>query len=217
VRAIVGQRTVRDDELKYGLSVTGLIDPRRVVTNAGARPGDRLVLTKPIGTGAIVTALRRGIAPEDLVTRAVGWMTTLNRIACETMLEFEVHACTDITGFGLIGHASEVAKASGVTLTIEAGKVPVFNGVLDITSANRSGGLGSNQDHFAGQVAVQPGVAANRETILYDPQTSGGLLVAVREDAADRVEQALAAAGVRAVRIGVATARQEGTLIVVSP
>jgi selenide,water dikinase len=104
-----------------------------------------------------------------------------------------------------------------VTLTIEAGKVPVFNGVLDITSANRSGGLGSNQDHFAGQVALQPGVDADRETILYDPQTSGGLLVAVRGDAADRVEQALAAAGVQAVRIGAAAARQADTLIVVSP
>jgi selenide,water dikinase len=218
--SLLGGHTVRDPEIKFGYAVTGSIDPARVLANGGARAGDVLFLTKPLGTGIVGTAIKFDRVAPALAEEAVLSMRTLNRAAAEVLWALPagaIRACTDITGFGLIGHASEVAKASGVTLTIEAGKVPVFNGVLDITSANRSGGLGSNQDHFAGQVALQPGVDADRETILYDPQTSGGLLVAVRGDAADRVEQALAAAGVQAVRIGAAAARQADTLIVVSP
>jgi selenide,water dikinase len=142
----------------------------------------------------------------------------LNRAAAEALQacpDGAVHACTDITGFGLIGHASEVARASGVTVTIEAGQVPVFNGVLAIASDNRSGGLGSNQEHFAGGVLIGPGVDPDREAVLYDPQTSGGLLIAASAGAAGMVADALAAARVPAVRIGTVGIARAGVLILV--
>ena len=178
-------------------AVTGSIDPARVLANAGAQVGDVLFLTKPLGTGVVGTAIKFDRVDPALAEEAVLSMLTLNRAAAEALQAFPagaVHACTDITGFGLIGHASEVAKASGVTVTIEAGNVPVFKGVLAIAGRNRSGGLGSNQEHFAGGVTVNPGVDPDREAILYDPQTSGGLLIAAGADAADRVAAALAAA-----------------------
>jgi selenide,water dikinase len=175
---LVGGHTVRDDELKYGLSVTGLIDPRRVVTNAGARPGDRLVLTKPIGTGAIVTALRRGIAPEDLVTRAVGWMTMLNRIACETMLEFEVHACTDITGFGLAGHAMTMARASHVRLRISLGQVPRYPEAVEFLAQGLTTAMAATTFESIEPATRFPADASDADRRLtVDPQTSGGLLI----------------------------------------
>jgi selenide, water dikinase len=218
--SLLGGHTVRDPEIKFGYAVTGSIDPARVLANGGARAGDVLFLTKPLGTGIVGTAIKFDRVDPALAAEAIRSMRTLNRAAAEALWALPaglVGACTDITGFGLIGHASEIAKASRVTLMIEAGKVPVFNGVLAIASRNRSGGLGSNQDHFASAVAVQPGVHADRETILYDPQTSGGLLVAARGDAADRVESALVAAGVRAVRIGAVVTAQSGIHINVTP
>jgi selenide,water dikinase len=179
---LVGGHTVRDEELKYGLSVTGLIDPRRVVTNAGARPGDRLVLTKPIGTGAIVTALRRGIAPEDLVTRAVGWMTTLNRVACETMLEFETHACTDITGFGLAGHAMTMARASRVLLRIRPGQVPRYPEALEFLAQGLTTAMAATTyDSIERATRFPAGMSDAERRLVVDPQTSGGLLIVLPE------------------------------------
>ena len=218
--SLLGGHTVRDPEIKFGYAVTGSIDPARVLANGGARAGDVLFLTKPLGTGIVGTAIKFDRVDSALADEAIQSMRTLNRAAAEVLWALPVGAvgaCTDITGFGLIGHASEIAKASKVTLTIEAGKVPVFNGVLAMARGNRSGGLGSNQEHFAGHVAIQPGVDADRETILYDPQTSGGLLVVARGDAADAVEHALIAAGVRAVRIGAVVTQRAGTHIVVTP
>jgi selenide,water dikinase len=145
-------------------------------------------------------------------------MRTLNRGAAEALQPFSaavIHACTDITGFGLIGHASEIARASRVTMTLEAGQVPVFKGVLAIASANRSGGLGSNEEHFGKGVEFGPGVDPDRAAILFDPQTSGGLLVAVSPEFADEVRAALITAGVEAVRIGSVGASRPGTQIVV--
>ncbi len=212
--SLLGGHTVRDNEIKFGYSVTGAIDPARILTNAGARSGDLLFLTKPLGTGIVGTAIKFDRVDAVLAAEAVQSMRTLNRAAAEALNALPprvVHACTDITGFGLIGHASEMAKASGVTITIDAEKVPVFTGVLAIAGANRSGGLGSNQEHFASTVTIEAGVSADREAILYDPQTSGGLLVAVDPAAAENVAAAFAAAGVQAVIIGAAGAVSPGT------
>ena len=156
--------------------------------------------------------------PIRVAVTPAAWNAAATRAAAEALQALPagaVHACTDITGFGLIGHASEIAKGSGVTLSINAAQVPVFTGVLSIAAANRSGGLGSNEDHFAAGVAVDPGVDADREAILYDPQTSGGLLVAANAESADEVRAALIAAGVDAVRIGWVGAGRPGTQVVV--
>jgi selenide,water dikinase len=216
--SLLGGHTVQDPEIKFGYAVTGSIDPARVLANAGARAGDVLFLTKPLGTGIVGTAIKFNRVDRALEDAAVLSMRTLNRAAAEAMQALPVgavHACTDITGFGLIGHASEVARASGVTVTIEAGKVPTFDGVLAIVGPNRSGGLGSNQEHFAAGVTIDAGVATDLETILYDPQTSGGLLVAAGAEAADRVAEAFDAAGVPAVRIGMVGPGKPNILIVV--
>jgi selenide, water dikinase len=218
--ALLGGHTVQDTEIKFGYAVTGSIDPARVLANAGARVGDVLFLTKPLGTGFVGTAIKFDRIDPALADEAVRSMRTLNRAAAEALQSLPagaVHACTDITGFGLIGHASEMAKASGVTLTIDAGKVPVFTGVLAIAGANRSGGLGSNEEHFAPEVHIEAGVGADREAILYDPQTSGGLLVAAGGEAAERVTAALEAAGVAAARVGTVGAARAGIQIVVRP
>jgi selenide,water dikinase len=216
--ALLGGHTVRDKEIKFGYAVSGSIDPARMLANAGARPGDVLFLTKPLGTGFVGTAIKFDRVDRALAEEAVLSMRTLNRAAAEalqTLPPGAVHACTDVTGFGLAGHATEMARASGVTLTIEAGAVPVFTGVLAIAALNRSGGLASNQEHFAAGVTIQAGVDADREAILYDPQTSGGLLIAADRDASDRVGAALAAAGVTAVRIGRAETALPGIHLVV--
>ncbi len=202
--ALLGGHTVHDPEIKFGYAVTGAIDPARVISNAGARAGDVLLLTKPIGTGIVGTAIKFDRAPAPLVARATASMRTLNRAASEAMLAAgagAVHACTDITGFGLAGHASEMAAASGVTLEIDARRIPVLEGVPAIARANPSGGLQSNREYFAAGVSA-PGADPVLEMLLYDPQTSGGLLMAATADAAGEIERALARAGVEAARIG---------------
>ena len=216
--SLLGGHTVRDPEIKFGYAVTGAIDPARILANAGAQAGDVLFLTKPLGTGIVGTAIKFDRAGAALAAEAVLSMRTLNRAAAEalqTLPAGAVHACTDVTGFGLIGHATEMARASGVTVTLEAGKIPVFAGVLAIAGQNRSGGLGSNEEHFAAGVTVDPGVDPDRLTILYDPQTSGGLLIAAGRDAADAVAEALAAAQVTAARIGTVGTMRPGSPIVV--
>ena len=218
--SLLGGHTVRDPEIKFGYAVTGSIDPARILANAGARAGDVLFLTKPLGTGIVGTAIKFDRADSALADAAVRSMLTLNRAAAEALQPFPgdvIHACTDITGFGLIGHASEIAAASKVTITIQAGHVPVFEGVLALGSANRSGGLGSNEAHFGQKVTVEPGVDPDRLTILFDPQTSGGLLVAVHSECAEQVRTALIAAGVGAVRVGSIGPALPGTNIVVRP
>ena len=218
--SLLGGHTVQDPEIKFGYAVTGAIDPARVLANAGAQVGDVLFFTKSLGTGIVGTAIKFDRADAALAAEAVQSMRTLNRVAAEALQALPagaVHACTDVTGFGMIGHASEIAKASGVTVTIDAGQIPVFTGVLAIVGPNQSGGLGTNRDHFAGGVRVEPGVDPAREIILYDPQTSGGLLIAASRDAANMVADALAAAGIRAPRIGTVGPAQPGVHIVVRP
>jgi len=218
--SLLGGHTVRDKEIKFGYAVTGAIDPARVLANAGAREGDVLFLTKPIGTGIVGTAIKFDRVDPALAEEAVQSMRTLNRVAAEALNALtagSVHACTDITGFGLVGHASEIAQASGVTVVLTAASVPVFRGVLPIAAQNRSGGLASNQEHFAAAVEMDPSVDSALQVVLYDPQTSGGLLIAANRNAADLVAEALAAAGVPGARIGRVEALRPGIRIVVRP
>jgi selenide,water dikinase len=201
--ALLGGHTVRDNEIKFGYAITGAIDPDRVLSNAGARPGDVLFLTKPVGTGVIGTAIKFDRAPAAAVDAAVRAMVTLNRAAAEALcsLPGSVHGCTDITGFGLIGHASEMAAASQVTIVIEADAVPLLPGARDLVATNRAGGMKTNQSYFP--VSLRAGeVEADVLSLLYDPQTSGGLLASVAAQRAEEVAQAFAARGVPAVRIG---------------
>jgi len=216
--SLLGGHTVQDPEIKFGYAVTGAIDPARILTNAGAKAGDLLFLTKPLGTGIVGTAIKFDRASSVLIDDAVRSMRTLNRAAAEalqTLSPGTIHACTDVTGFGLAGHGSEMAHASGVTLVIEAKKLPVFNGVLAIASANRSGGMGSNQEHFGEMIQVDPALDGALESLLYDPQTSGGLLIAVSPDAAGAARKALAEADVEASLIGTVEAPAGGFNIVV--
>jgi selenide,water dikinase len=202
--ALLGGHTVRDPEVKFGYAVTGAVDPARILPNSAARPGDVLILTKPLGTGIVGTAIKGGRAPEALVAAAVASMTTLNKVAAEVLARFpgDVHACTDITGFGLIGHSTEMAVGSAVTIVLDASRLPWLPGVLDLVPGNRAGGLHSNRAHFGAGVRVGDGVAQGIQDLCYDPQTSGGLLASVAGTAAEPVLDALVAAGVPAVRVG---------------
>jgi selenide,water dikinase len=201
--ALLGGHTVQDPEIKFGYAVTGAVDRTRILTNAGARMGDVVLLTKPIGTGVIATAAKFNRAPEDLVRRATESMRTLNRAAAEAIATLDdVHACTDITGFGLLGHAAEVAAASGVTITITHDAVPLFTGVLALASANRSGGMNTNREHFGGLVDFATEIPADWRDLLFDPQTSGGLLVSLGGAGAARAVEVLGSAGVSAVVVG---------------
>jgi selenide,water dikinase len=203
--ALLGGHTVRDTEIKFGYAVTGSIDPGRVWTNAGARSGDVIILTKPIGTGIVSTAIKFERAAEAVRDGAVGSMRTLNRNVAEILSREPVgvvHACTDVTGFGLIGHACEVAEASRVAIELERARVPVLDGARDLALANRSGGSRTNETYFGPRVAFGPRVDAILEALLYDPQTSGGLLVALDPAAVSGVMDALRAASVPAVLIG---------------
>jgi selenide,water dikinase len=186
--AILGGHSVVDDEIKFGYAVTGTVHPARVLTNAGAREGDALVLTKALGTGVIATALKRGIARAEHVAESVDSMLRLNRAACEEMLQYDVHGCTDVTGFGLMGHARELAVASGVTLEIQLDKLQFLPGALEYSHAGAvPGGLGRNRAFAGPSVRVERNVDAAVETLLYDPQTSGGLLIAMDEEDAKRM------------------------------
>ena len=204
--AVIGGHSVNDPEIKFGYAVTGTIHPLRIKTNGGVREGDQLILTKAIGTGVIGTALKRGIASAESVAAATESMLELNRAACEAMLRFDVEGCTDITGFGLAGHAREMAVASGVTLEIEAAAVPLLPGALESARAGAiPGGLKNNIDFVAGSVEEPAGLEEALRHLLYDPQTSGGLLIAVAAAQAN----ALLAAIPGGRRIGCAVPRGE--------
>jgi selenide,water dikinase len=182
---IVGGHSIEDKEPKYGLVVTGLVAPDKVVSNAGAKPGDALLLTKPIGTGIISTALKGGQAGEDLLARAVEVMTALNRAASEAMLKMGVNACTDITGFGLLGHLYEVVQGSGVGAVLRMGDVPLIEGVRDLARQGIvPGGTRRNLDHLNELVDWPEGITGEDKLILCDAQTSGGLLISLPGESA---------------------------------
>jgi len=178
--SIVGGHTVNDPEVKYGLSVVGFVHPMCVVRNAGARAGDALILTKALGTGVLATALKKGQLSEEKTRALVSSMTLLNREASEYMLLHEPHACTDITGFGLLGHANEMAEASDVTIVIHSAAVPLLDGAREAVERGFvPGGTKSTQKFLAPHISIAPSVDATTLTLLFDAQTSGGLLVAV--------------------------------------
>lgn len=178
--AIVGGHTIKDDEPKYGLAVTGIVHPREIITNAGARPGDALVLTKPLGTGILASALKKNAIEEAQAAEAVRWMTMLNAGAARAMLEARAHAATDITGFGLLGHAHEMATASDVALRITASQVPRYALALAMLAAGIApGGTRDNAAEHAAFTTFAPDVTADDRLLLSDAQTSGGLLIAV--------------------------------------
>jgi selenide,water dikinase len=188
---IVGGHTIDDEEPKVGLAVTGLVDPRRLVSTVGARSGDALVLTKPLGTGILATALKGEVLSEDDMREAIAGMETLNRAACEAMLAVGVHACTDITGFSLLGHALELAEASGVLVEINAAALPVYPQAREMAAMGLIPvGSYNNRDHYLPRVLEGQSLPAEVLDILTDPQTSGGLLIAV---AAERLAGLLAA------------------------
>jgi selenide,water dikinase len=185
--ALVGGHSVTDPGIKYGLAVTGLIDPIRIISNAGAKPGDLLVLTKPIGVGVITSAIKQGNVDDSLIKRVAESMCQLNQGAAQLMLKCGTNACTDITGYGLLGHALEMAVASHVQLEIEYQFVPHFPEALALCTQNtQSRGLENNQQAFASSVRMDGTVPDVWQDLLFDPQTSGGLLIAMPEEGAQK-------------------------------
>jgi selenide,water dikinase len=205
--SILGGHSVNDEEIKFGYAVTGTVHPARVKANAGARAGDALVFTKRLGTGVISTALKRGLAREADVAAAIESMLTLNRAACEEMLRFEVGGCTDVTGFGLIGHAREMALGSGVTLEIEVDAVRFLPGALEYAKAGAvPAGLKNNREFASCAVEAARAFPQEVEDLLYDPQTAGGLLYTLPEAEAAQLKGAwrvgrVTARGERAIRL----------------
>jgi selenide,water dikinase len=212
--ALLGGHTVQDPEIKFGYAVTGAIDPARILSNAGARAGDILFLTKPLGTGVIATAIKFDRIAERQMANAIRSMRTLNRAAAEAMVAVPgVSACTDVTGFGLAGHASEMAAASKVSLVVDAARLPVLDGARELLPRNKTRGMGTNKEHFSPVTRVLAGVDPVLVDLCYDPQTSGGLLIAVAASDADALAAELDRNGVQASRIGEVTAPQDGRVI----
>ena len=200
---VIGGHSIRDEETKFGYAVTGMIDPRKILANKGARPGDFLVLTKALGTGVISTAIKKGVAERAWVEAAIQSMTTLNKRAAELISdgEFGVHAMTDVTGFGLIGHARELAFASDVALRLYVSKIPLIEGAIQcVHNGHIPGGLTNNRDFAECQVQYEEGISEDLKALLFDPQTAGGLLVSAADGA--RLSQALNTAGIAAAQVG---------------
>ena len=211
---LVGGHTVEDPELKYGLAVTGTIHPDKVIRNSTARAGDRLILTKPLGTGIISTAIKAGKADADAVAGVVKSMSALNRAASELMVEVGVNACTDITGFGLLGHAGEMIEGSEVGMVIDSAAVPYFPATKKLAETGMiPGGLHRNRDFRKHMVDIDKNVPQFLQDILFDPQTSGGLLIAVPEKKAAILLEKLHEKGViEAVIIGEVAAENKGRI-----
>jgi selenide,water dikinase len=257
---VVGGHSIRDEETKFGYSVTGVVHPKRVLANQGAQVGDKLLFTKALGTGVISTAIKKTAAKQEWIDAAVNSMTTLNKIAAEVITahvaadafvrpakhsetearvgtgaspvqaerssaaipaaetaQWSVHALTDITGFGLIGHARELALASNVSLVLHSGKIPVLEGALDcIRAGHIPGGLTANRDFAECHVEYKSGISEDLKTILFDPQTAGGLLISVAHNDFAALTRALHAADVPAIEIGEVLPRTKPLILVTS-
>lgn len=231
---VVGGHSIRDEETKFGYSVTGVIHPKRVFANRGAQPGDKLLFTKALGTGVISTAIKKGVAKQEWTDAAVKSMTTLNKAAAEVISNvignvisdphaassvptWHVHALTDITGFGLIGHAREMALASNVSLVFQSAKIPILQGTLDcIRAGHIPGGLKANREFAECVVGYDATVRDDIRTLLFDPQTAGGLLISVSAAGAGVLTSALQDAGVPAVEIGQVTAHTKPLIRITS-
>jgi selenide,water dikinase len=213
---LVGGHSVEDQELKYGLSVTGVVHPQKVVLNSGARVGDRLILTKPLGTGIINTALKGGVADEATVAKSVRCMVTLNNKASELMMTAEVHACTDVTGFGLLGHACEMIEGTDVGMMLHSSDVPFFPEAKELAEMGMTpGGLHRNREFRLNMVEIGDNVPQFMLDILFDPQTSGGLLISVAASEAESLLERMHEEGIEeAALIGEVTAEPKGRIIV---
>lgn len=209
---LAGGHTIQDDTPKYGLSVTGFVNPKKFWKNYGAQTGDKLILTKPLGAGIINTAIKADLVSEEARTAVLASMKLLNRSACEVFREFEIHACTDITGFGLGGHATEMAAASDRTIVIDTEKLPLLPDVEMYASIGLIPGGAYRNREYANKTGVKSSAVLWKEDVVFDPQTSGGLLAAVPEKDVPYIMEELNAAGLQAGVIGEVTDRQEWTL-----
>lgn len=212
---VIGGHSIKDNEVKFGFAVTGIINPGKIITNAGLRLRDNLVLTKPIGTGVIGFAHQLGKATPSSIRHISRSMTELNRIPSELMVEMGAHACTDITGFGLLGHLSEMVVQSGVTVELYTGSIPVFEGVFDcIRKGIISGALERNKEYASQYVETGKGISEEMNDVLYDPQTSGGLLIGITEEKTDLFVKKLREKGIRyAVVVGKVIGRSKGRIV----
>jgi len=213
---LVGGHSIDDKEPKFGLAVTGLVHPAKVRTNTGSRPGDKLILTKPIGVGILTSSLKKGLLIQSEVDRVTQVMTTLNKTAAETMESFEVHACTDVTGFGLLGHSLEMAKGSGVGIRIVKGQVPILERVRELAEQGViPGGTRNNHAHIQDSVSFPDDMDTIDQWILCDAVTSGGLLISVDGEDAEKLLSELLKAGVEAAMIGEVTEEHSGNIVVI--
>jgi selenide, water dikinase len=213
--ALVGGHSVDNEQIMFGYSVTGVIDPNHVATNAGARPGDVIILTKPIGTGVISTGIKLAKAPAAVVAESIATMLTPGKFAAEAIVKFDVKGATDVTGFSLLGHAWEVSRASNVTIEIDSSRVPLINGALELARAGlMTGADKTNREYVGEDISIAEGIDVNLGKLLFDPQTAGGLLLAIAEDKADDLLTELRRNYPRAEIIGRVTARREKSISV---
>lgn len=212
---LLGGHSVRDPELKFGLAVTGTVEPDHILTNAGGRPGDVLILTKPLGTGVLSTALKAGKLDGGTEELLVETMVLLNRSASELAVEAGVHACVDVTGFALAGHGAQLAQASGITMVIDVPSLPLLPRALELAARKRylTGGDRTNREYLAGRYEVTGQVESAEEALCFDPQTSGGLLLAVSPDGAESLLGRLKEAGWSQAAIVGRLAPREGDLL----
>ena len=212
---LVGGHSVDNAQIMFGYSVTGVIDPNKVARNAGARPGDVIVLTKPIGTGVISTGIKKASASEAVVNASVETMLTPGKYAAEAMREFDVKGATDVTGFALLGHAWEMACASKVTIEIDSRAVPLLDGALELATAGMlTSGDKTNREYVGADVEITSAVDSNLVRLLFDPQTAGGMLIAIAEDKADALLRTLREHYPRAQIIGRVSPRGSRSLVV---
>lgn len=203
---LVGGHSVEDDEFKYGLSVTGTVHPDAVLTNAGARPGDVVILTKPVGTGVMSTAIKGGLASEDNIRQAVDTMSMLNKKAAQAIEPFEVSACTDVTGFGLAGHLMEMAKGAKIEITLDTKAVGLLENVREFASMGMvPAGAHKNRQFFEERTRIDPGIDRALVDLMFDPQTSGGLLICMDKQDAQNCLETMENKGVPATLIGEVT------------
>ncbi len=208
---IIGGHSIIDEEIKYGMAITGVIHPDKIFRNVGVQEGDALILTKPLGTGIITTAFKKGKASKESVDEAVAFMTTLNAAASAVMCKYPVHACSDVTGFGILGHALGMASGSGVTLVIESQKLPIMHRAPRLAEKGYiTGGCKRNRDYLKDKITVEKSLPEGIVEVAFDPQTSGGLLIAVAKRHAAKLIEDLQAAGVTAAtQVGYATSLQK--------
>lgn len=208
---VIGGHSIIDEEIKYGMAITGVVHPDRVIRNVGVQEGDALILTKGLGTGIITTALKKGKASKQSIQTAISSMTTLNKTSSMIMRKYTIHACSDITGYGLLGHSQEMASGSDVTLVLDSAKLPLLDSTRDLAEEGHlTGGCKRNREFLNNKMIIDPSIGVGLIEAALDPQTSGGLLIALPEKESPKLVHELKANGVQAATtVGYATSRQE--------